>query len=126
MADENSGKTIVLIIVLVTIAVSAVVIALYVVAHGISALPQRAVRFTLTVALGWFLYRGAAWARWTAVVLFTLGGLGSLAAGSQLVARGYPANGAPLLLMGTVYVASALALLFIRSVRAHFARGAAA
>lgn len=126
MASTESGRRIVLYIVLATIGISVVVIGLFVAANGLDTLPQRLVRLVLTVVLGVFLYRGAIWARWVSVVLYGVASVGSVVGGLQLVSHGHPANGTPLVLMGVIYGASVLALLLVPSVRAHFARDSTA
>jgi hypothetical protein len=126
MASAESGRRIVLAIVFATVGVSAIVIILFVAANGFATLPPRLVRFALTVALGVLLYRGAAWARWTVVILYSIASIGSLAGASQLLTSGYPGRAMPGVAMGVIYGASVLSLLLVPSVRAHFARAQAA
>ena len=121
MASRATGKSIVAAIAVGSVAISAIVIAIYVGTTGTDRLPQQVVRFGLTCALGYFLYRGASWARWTAIVLFALGALVSALTSVVMLTKGV-GNVAPALLT-SLYTVATVALLFNRDVRAHFREG---
>lgn len=117
----STGRRLVLAIIVASLAISVLVIVAFTVARGTALLPQQIVRFLLTVGLCVFLYRGANWARWVAVILFALGGVMSLVGASAPSSTSM--SGLLLLLMGLVYAASALILLLVPTVRAHFGVG---
>ena len=120
-----SGRRIVLAIIVAILAIDTFVIVWSNVGSGTELTPQQVVRFVLTVGLCVFLYRGANWARWVTVVLFGLAGLAGLMGGiglsysyREVAAR--DGGGLLLIVMGLVYVASVIALLFVPTVRAYF------
>ena len=111
----------VLAIIIATLSLCAVVTVTYWLQRGSERLASQLVRFALTVILSLNLYRGAVWARWVAIVLFLFGG--GIGLTSLLELRRF--SGAALLLaaMSLTYIGSALALLALPSVRAHFGIG---
>ena len=116
--QQAKGRRIVLVIIIATLSLCAVVTVTYWLQRGSERLASQLGRFVLTVILSLNLYRGAVWARWVAIVLFLFGGGIGLA--SLLDLRRF--SGAALLLaaMCLTYIGSALALLALPSVRAHF------
>ena len=117
----EAGERIVLYIVVATLSISAAVIAWTTLATGPEKLPVQLVRFALTVLLCVFLFRGASSARWIAIVLFALGGLGATVGGFAILRES--AFGLLLLAMGAAYLMNFALLAFNSSVKAHFARG---
>jgi hypothetical protein len=114
------GQRIVLAICVCALTLSLIVAILVAAVQGPDEIGRLVVRFSLTAILCFFLYQGSPMARWIAVVLFGAGG--ALAIIPALVSFG---RGSLLTLaLGIVYAASALALLFLPPVRAHFARKA--
>ncbi len=110
------GLVVAVIVATLTMALLADIVSLLM--RGPAQLPQQLVRFALTVVLCVFLYRGAAWARWVSGVLFALGSVVSLVGGIAYLST----NTASLLLLllGAVYAACAVVLLFIPTVREYF------
>jgi len=117
----ESGRRLVLLVIVISLTFSVLVIVTFNILLGPENLPQQIVRFLLTVGLCAFLYKGANWARWVASILFGLAGLQGLIGG--LVALSTSTAGLLLIVMGLVYVASAIVLLFIPAVRAYFGVG---
>lgn len=117
------GRWLVLVVIVATLTLSVLVIVAFNTIQGPQRLPQQIVRFFLTVGLSVFLYRGANWARWVAGILFALGGVGSLVGGVLTLSTSMA--GLLLLVMGFVYVASAVILLFVPAVQAFFDAGTA-
>jgi len=118
--QSAAGRRLVLAIVVATLALSVLVDVMLITNRGSERLWD-IVRFLLTVGLCVFLYRGVNWARWVASILFALGGLRSLIGGGTILARSMA--GLLLLGMGLVYVASAVILLFVPTVKAYFGVG---
>ncbi len=116
--DAGRGRKIVLTIIGATLVISALVIIRSNLLTGPHRLPQQVVRFILTVLLAFFLYRGANWARWLLVILYGLGGVGSL--GLALFAD--TGMGLLLVVMGVCYVFSAGALVSSSAVAAFLAQ----
>ncbi|MFY9346041.1 MAG: hypothetical protein WAT39_26360 [Planctomycetota bacterium] len=116
--QEGKGRRIVLIIIIATLSMSAAVTATYLLVRGSDRLSQQWVRFVLTVILSLNLYWGAAWARWIASVLFLIGGVLGLVSLFGLRQMDFAA----LLLTALclTYLGSAVALIALPSVRAHF------
>lgn len=117
----DTGRWLVLAIIVASLSLSLLAIAAFNISGGPERLPRQIVRFFLTVGLCVFLYRGANWARWVAGILFALGGLGSLIGGVAVLTTSMA--GLLLFVMGLVYLASALILLFVPAVRAYFGVG---
>lgn len=105
-------------VIAVTLALSVMVILVYLTSIGPQKVPQQIVRLILTGVLCVFLYRGVNWARWVAGILFVLAGIVGIASGTALLYIG--AGAFVLLAMGAVYVGSAVILLFVPSVRTYF------
>ena len=120
----ESGRRLVLAVIVASLTLSVLAIVAFNIARGPERLPQQIVRLLLTVGLCVFLYRGANWARWVAGILFVLAGLGSLLGGVAVLSTSMA--GLLLIVMGFVYLASAVVLLFVPAVRAYFRVGNAA
>lgn len=118
----DTGRSLVLAVIVASLSLSVLVIVAFNIGRGPERLPQQIVRFFLTVGLCVILYRGANWARWVAGILFALGGLGSLIGGVASLSTSIMA-GLLLVVMGLVYLASAVILLFVPAVRAYFGVG---
>lgn len=69
-----TGRRILLTYITLVLLISLNILLLYLDSRGTEGLPARLVRLQLTVILCYFLYRGSKFAKWIAVVLFTLGG----------------------------------------------------
>ena len=117
-SDAERGRRLVVLVIVACLTLSVLVIFAYNIIVGSDTLPQQIVRLILTAGLCIFLYRGANWARWVASVLFALGGLFSLFA--WLIIPSIRLTGLLQLVMGLVYGAIAIVLLFVPTVRAHF------
>jgi hypothetical protein len=87
-------------------------------ARGPGQLPRLLGRSILTLGLCVFLYRGAKWARWVTIILLVIAGLGSLIGGLMALSTSWASL--ILLIMGLVYVASAIILLFNPKARDYF------
>jgi hypothetical protein len=122
-AQTETGRRLVLAVIVATLTLEVLAIVAFNTVQGPQSLPQQIVRFFLTVGLCVFLYRGANWARWVAGILYALGGLGSLVGGVATLTTTMAGLG--LLIMGIVYVASAVILFFVPTVRAFFGAGKA-
>lgn len=91
--------------------------------HG-TGIWQRTIRFGLTCLLAHALARGAAWARWVSVVLYTIAGIMSVVMGIAGL-RESSWSGMTLLL-GVVYLVCCVMLVVPESVRAFFASASTA
>jgi hypothetical protein len=97
-----------------------------------SQIPQQFIRSGVTIAIAYFVYQGARWARWLTVVLVGLGGLGFITMGAGMlfservraeavVSPDQLAVGAVLSLgVGVLWGISAVALVALPSVRDFF------
>lgn len=113
----TTGRKIVVGVIIATIALSLISIITSVLVDG-QPLPAHLVRFLLTILLCLFLYRGANWARWIVVILLLLAGPSAVLAGLTLLP--HPGSAALLIIIGLVYTTSAILLMFVPAVRAHF------
>lgn len=102
-------KALVIAIASILIACSTAVIAVYIANLGFVKLGSQSVRFALTCALCVSLIRGWTPGRWITVVLMSLGGIGSIIGGVNLVASGH--SGIGLLVLGLIYSTCVIALL---------------
>jgi hypothetical protein len=119
--QREAGRRLVLAVIVASLALEVLTIALFNLQLGPARLPQQIIRFLLTIGLCIFLYRGANWARWLAGVLFALVGPISLVLGLGTL----PMTSGSLLLIviGTVYMACAVILLFVPRVRMYYGAG---
>jgi len=118
-SEIGGGRRIVLGVIVATLALSAVAIVAFNVLVGSERLHSQLFRFALTVLLSIFLYRRARWARWVAIALFAIAGVGALLGGVVLLRSS--AAGLLLLATGAIYLASSGLLLFAPSVGSYFA-----
>lgn len=125
MPDESrdTGKKLVVRVVVIALAISVVTIVTFNVILGSGRLPQQLVRFALTLALCFFLVRGRPWARWVSVALFLIAGIGSVVGSLDLFGKSLGAWA--LLAMGIAYLYCSGVLLGPASVRAFFSRARA-
>jgi len=121
-SEADRGQKIVLGVIVVLLTISALEIVTSNLATGMENLLQQLGRFSLTVLLSLFLYRGAGWARWVAIVLASLAGVGWIVAVVALSPG--PIAGFLLLVMGAVYLGCSVILLRNAAVNLHFAKGA--
>jgi hypothetical protein len=77
------------------------------------------VEFVLTLVLCGFLYAGANTARWIAIVSLSPSGLAAILIGNHNIES---AAGSLFVLVGCIYLACAIALMFPAASRAHFGR----
>ena len=117
---RTMGQRIVIAVILAIVGLSLLTIVSFTSFRGTERLPQQIVRFLLTIALCYFLYRGANWARWVTVVLCGLGGPAAVLSGVALLPLGFP--GVLLIAMGLTYIVCAGILLFAPSVRVYFTK----
>lgn len=120
--SERSGRTVVLAVIVVTLTISLATTSAYVITIGTERLFPQVVRLLLEVGLCVLLYRRVSWARWLGGLLFSVASLVSLLAaieGTGFV-RWIP------LVLGLVFAACGLALLFSPAVRSYFRPAGAA
>jgi len=116
-----TARRIVLAIIAFAMSMPMVVITTFHIGRNQERLPQQIVRFVLTLVLCTFLFRGANWARWVAVILFLVAGTAELVEGVVLLSDG--THGLILIATGSVCLASAAVLFFVPVVRAYFNGG---
>jgi len=114
----DTGKKLVVRVAVIATAISLVTIVTFNVVQGAGRLPQQLVRFGLTLTLCFFLVRGRRWARWVAVALFLIAGIGSVVVSLGLLGRSMGAWA--LLGVGLAYLYCSGVLLGSTSVRAFF------
>lgn len=115
------GRRLVLAVIVASLSISGIVIIVTNMPRGSDELPSQTIRLFLTVVLCIFLYRGSNWARWVAGILLVFGAVTSMILGFGITSS-TPA-GLLIVLMGLVYSASAVVLIFVPSVRAYFRAG---
>ena len=111
------GRGLVLVAIGLILSSSVATIVLYIVVQGSDRLVAQVVRFGLTCLLAWFLWRGRAWARWVAVILFGI----AIAIGVRTASEYGFANFNTFLLVS--YTLALGILLGGPGVGRHFARG---
>lgn len=116
--NVETGRWLVVAVIVSALAVSVLNVAAFNVAVGTEREPQQVVRFALTVALCILLYRRVNWGRWAAGILFSLAGVGSL-----IVSVASERGDFLLATIGAVYAAAAAVLLFVPAVHAYFRVG---
>ena len=113
-----TGRRIVLAVIVAILTLSVLSIFAYNVRLGPGHILQQIFRFLFTIGLCVFLYRGANWARWVVGILLSMAGVLAVLGGIALLLKARA--GFLLIVMGMVYLASAVALFFIPAVRAYF------
>lgn len=111
------GRSIVIGIIIFTLLLSLVTL-LPPLLQGVAPKITSFVRFALTIALCWQLYRAKAWARVVAIILMLLAAAQSLAGGVLLLS--FSSLGLLLVVLGVAYLIAAGLLWFTREVRAYF------
>jgi hypothetical protein len=111
--EETKGRTIVLVIIVGTLLLSAIIIGAYCTVLGTSRLPVQLVRFVLTAGLMGWLYRGSAAAKWITVVCCGLAGTAGIV---SLLFDSRPA--AVVVKLGTLYLSFAWTLVTSTSANA--------
>ena len=112
-------KVLVITIASLLIACSVTVIAIYVSKLGLVKVGSQSVRFALTCALCISLIRGWTPGRWITVVLMSLGAIGSIVGGMNLISAGHSGTG--LLALGMIYAVCVIGLITPFAGR-HFAK----
>lgn len=118
--QARTGRIIVLTVLVLTVVMSAGMITLTNLMRGPDRIGQEAVRFLLTILLCVLVYQGKGWARWVYAALLGLGGLFALVSAVPLAAMA-PVGALLVAAIGVVYLACAITLAAVPSVRAYFA-----
>jgi len=113
---NRRGQTIVLIVVIITFAISVAQIAT---TRGFGNPVEFGAPLLLTAILGWFLFRGHNWARWITIILFGITTVISLAGGVFILFRNLW-DGLTFILPGLFYMIAASIFLFGPNVQEHF------
>lgn len=114
------GRRLVATIAWLFVAISAMSIASLVSMQGTERLVVRLVRFGFTVLIAVNLYRGAAWARWLSVVLYSLGAFGAAFAAFVFVNSGFVLGAVAMAAMAIAYGVAVVLLTTSSSVSAYF------
>lgn len=115
-ASEKQGHTIVVVIIVTTIALTLTCIGICIAFEGPEVLSEQSVPFILTLVLLFFLYRGSRVARAIAAVLFGGAALLGIVGGVKLL--GTHSLAFLFILMGIAYAAAFVALIASSSVNA--------
>jgi peptidoglycan/LPS O-acetylase OafA/YrhL len=114
MRDSTTGRSLVMVVVFATLALSITVMAMTNSAFEPDRVTTSVIRLLIQVGLCFALLNGANWARWLMAILYAIGGVGALASGLSIG----PGNigGMMLLVMAMVYLGSFVILAFVPSV----------
>ncbi|TWT85825.1 hypothetical protein Pla123a_06320 [Posidoniimonas polymericola] len=88
--------------------------------QGAERIVVRLVRFFFTVLIAVNLYRGATWARWLSVVLYSLGAFVAALAAFAFVTNGFVFGGVAMAAMALAYGVSVVLLTTSSRVSAYF------
>lgn len=111
----------VLAVIAISIVLSMLAIAFYILTVGGDKIPQQVFRRGLTMLLCFFLYQGQGWARWVMTGLFALGSVYGLVTAFTLFALGIAFGAIVMLVMSILYLGCGLTLLLSSSVAAFLA-----
>ena len=114
-ASVKKGKNIVIGIICILLGVSLLSILLNIFSIGTGKIGTQAVRFFLTAALCFFVYKGQNWAKWVTVVLMSIAALAGLIGTLSVMA--YPLLGAISFIYFILYTTVVILLLAPKSVK---------
>jgi hypothetical protein len=117
MTKQELGRNIVIGVILATLTTTAVVTVVFYALPESPKLAEKISRFIFIAFLCVALYFRVNLVRWVLGLLFGLSGIGLLRGGTAYLDLG---RGLPPLIVGSIYLASGVVLLFVPAVRAYF------